>query len=313
MKRKNGSNPRFVLGSTDLRFFVVIAKASSLAAASRSLDVSRSAVTQRLAQLEDRLRCRLIDRTTRHLKLTEEGQLLLSRARTLLGGLDELTDALGVRQEVVSGHLRIAAPLGFGRRYVAPLAAVFRDRHPAVSVTLSLTERPAALEDNLDLIIHIGELRNSSRILVRLAPNQRIVCASPKYLASAGEPASPVELTSHACLALRENDEDVTLWRFHGKGRKGAAVRITPAMASNDGEAVRLWALEGLGIMVRSEWDVADDLRAGRLVRILTRYQLPSADVVALLAGKRGERTARANAFLKLLQERMQPVPWRSL
>jgi DNA-binding transcriptional LysR family regulator len=302
-----------VLSSSDLRFFVVVASASSLAAASRALDVSRSAVTQRLSQLEARLRCRLLNRSTRHLKLTEEGQLLLSRARALLEDLDELSDTLGLRQDVVSGHLRIAAPLGFGRRYVAPLAAVFQARNPAVTITLTLTERPAiAAEDNWDLIIHIGELRNSSLVMVHLAPNERIACASPAYLAARGEPNTPADLASHACLALRENDEDVTLWRFRDRNRKAIPVRIASAMSSNDGETVRLWACEGLGIMVRSEWDVADDLRAGRLRRVLTRYRLPSADVVALV-GKRSGRTARANAFLQALQERMRPVPWRSL
>ena len=299
------------LSSADLRFFLVVASGPSLAAASRSLDVSRSAVTQRLNQLEARLRCRLLDRSTRHLRLTEEGQLLLGRAHTVLDDLDDIANVLSVRRDVVSGHLRIAAPLGFGRRYIAPIAAVFRERNPSVTVTLTLTDRPAiADEGNWDLIINIGELKNSSLVMVRLAPNERIVCASPAYLAAHGEPGEPAELTGHASLALRQNDEDVTLWRFEARNRKTIPVRVSPIMASNDGEAVRAWALQGLGIMVRSEWDVAGDLRSGRLRRILTRYRLPSADVVALL-GKRGGRTARANAFLKLMQDRLRPIPWR--
>ena len=299
------------LSSGDLRFFVVVADAPSLAAASRYLDVSRSAVTQRLNQLEQRLRCRLLDRSTRHLRLTEEGRLLLDRARTLLGDLDELSDTLGVRQDVVSGHLRVAAPLGFGRRYVAPIAALFRQHNPGVSMTLTLTDRPAVPdENNWDLIIHIGELKNSSLVMVRLAGNDRFVCAAPEYLEARGEPDRPEELPSHDCLALRQNDEDVTLWRFVDRQRKTIPVRVTPAMASNDGEVVRRWALDGLGIMVRSEWDIADDLNSGKLLRILPRYRLPAADVVAFL-GKRGGRTARSNAFLKLLQDSLRPSPWR--
>lgn len=300
------------LSSADLRFFLVIAGAPSLAVASRSLDVSRSAVTQRLNQLETRLRCRLMDRTTRHLRLTEEGQLLLVRARIVLDDLDDIVDVLSARRDVVSGHLRILAPLGFGRRYVTPIAAGFRERNPGVTVTLTLTDRSAIADDgNWDLIINIGELKNSSLVMVSLAPNERIACAAPSYVAAHGEPTEPALLTAHACLALRQNDEDVTLWRFVGRNRKTIPVRIAPAMSSNDGEAVRTWALQGLGIMVRSEWDVAEDLRAGRLRRILTRYRLPSADVVALL-GRRGGRTARANAFLKLMQDRLRPIPWRS-
>lgn len=302
---------QIALGSADLHFFIAVAGAHSLAAASRSLDVSRSAVTQRLSQLEAKLRCRLLDRTTRHLRLTEEGQLLLDRARVVLGELDAITDTLSGRQDVVSGHLRIAAPLGFGRRYIAPVAAAFRERNPDVTITLTLTDRPAiADESNWDLIIHIGELKSSSLVMVRLAGNERFACASPDYLKSRGVPTDPMELASHICLALRQNDEDVTMWRFVDRHRKTTPVRVAPAMSSNDGEAVRSWALDGLGIMVRSEWDVADDLAHGRLVRVLSRYRLPSADVVALL-GRRSGRAARVNAFLKLLQERFRPNPWR--
>ena len=238
--------------------------------------------------------------------------MLLDRADNLLRDLDELAGTLGVRHDLVSGHLRIAAPLGFGRRYVAPVVAAFRKLNPAVTTTLMLTDRPAvSAESNWDLVIHIGELRNSSLVMVRLAPNSRVVCASPSYLAAQGEPAQPADLAGHACLALRQNDEDVTLWRFVDRQRKTIPVRINPAMASNDGEVVRVWALAGLGIMVRSEWDTADDLRAGRLRRVLSRYRLPSADVVALL-GDRGGRTARAEAFLRLLKENLQPIPWRT-
>lgn len=299
------------LNSVDLRFFLVVAGAPSLAAASRALDVSRSAVTQRLGQLEARLRCRLVDRTTRHLRLTEEGELLLNRARDVLENLDEISDILSSRHDVVSGHLHVAAPLGFGRRYISDVAAAFRERNPGVTVTLTLTDRPTLNESNWDLIVHIGELKNSSAVMVRLAPNDRVICAAPAYLAAHGEPTEPAQLTGHACLALRQNDEDVTLWRFSDAQRKTIPVRIAPAMSSNDGEVVRAWALQGLGILVRSEWDVADDVRAGRLRRILPRYRLPSADVVALLS-KRGGRTARANEFLKMVRTHLQPVPWRS-
>jgi len=303
------------LSSEALRFFVAVANAPSLAAASRSLDVSRSAVTQRLSQLEARLRCRLIHRTTRQIRLTEEGQLLLTRACSILENLDEIADVLSNRSDVVSGHLRIAAPLGFGRRFITPLAAVFRARNPAVRITLTLTDRPAvavAADGDWDLIVNIGELRNSSLVMVHLASNERIACAAPAYLAAQGEPSHPDDLATHNCLALRQNEEDVTLWRFLDRHKKTIAVRINPTMASNDGETIRAWALDGLGIIVRSEWDVAEDLRCGRLTRILPRYRLPPADVVALL-GKRGNRTARLNAFLELLQGRLRPIPWRPL
>lgn len=299
------------LTSADLRFFVTLAGAPSLAAASRVLDVTRSAVTQRLAQLEARLSCRLLDRSKRRLRPTAEGQLLLARARVLLAELEELGGLLTARREVVSGHLRVSAPLGFGRRYVTPVLAAFRHQFPSVSVTLTLTDHPAtADEDNWDVIVHIGELRNSSLVMVRLAPNERVLCAAPSYLAKRAPLRAPADLAAHACLALRQNEEDVTLWRFADRRGKTIPTRVTPAMASNDGESVHAWALAGLGIIVRSEWDVVADLKSGRLRRVLPGYSLPSADVVALL-GRRGGRTARANAFVKMLQDSLKPTPWR--
>ena len=131
------------LSTEDLRFFIVVAGSVSLAAAARSLDVTPPAVTQRLRHLEGRLGVRLVERTTRRLRLTQEGQLLIDRAQVVLAGLDDITETLRDRRGVVGGHLRLAAPLGFGRHYVAPVVAAFRKLNPGVNVTLSLTDRPA--------------------------------------------------------------------------------------------------------------------------------------------------------------------------
>ena len=268
-------------------------------------------MTQRLRQLESRVGCLLLERSTRRLRLTEEGRLLLDRSRALLDDLDDITGLLNLRRNVISGNLRIAAPLGFGRRFITPLLAHFREQHPSVQVSLTLTDRPVAAEDgHWDLIIHIGELKDSSMVMVRLAANEGFLVASPAYLAARGEPAEPADLLRHDCLALRQNEEDVTLWRFVDQQRRTVPVRIAPVMSSNDGEVVRTWALRGCGLVVRSEWDVADDLRSGRLVRVLPHLRLPSADVVVLL-NKRGGRTARASTFLGLLQDSLKPVPWR--
>ena len=299
------------ISTEDLRFFLVVARGASLAAAARSLDVTASAVTQRLRQLEQRIGVRLLNRTTRRLRVTEEGRLLIDRTRAILADLDDLTEKLSARRSLVGGHLRVIAPLGFGRRYVAPVAALFRRQNPAVNVTLGLSDRPAVTaDDDSDLIIHIGELKDSSRVMHRLAPNERFVCAAPSYLAEHDEPENPIQLSAHACLTLRQNDEDVTFWRFANPQRKSFSIRITSAMTSNDGEIVHAWARDGLGVIIRSEWDVADDLKAGKLKRILTPFRLPSANIVALL-GARGDRTARANEFLRLLQVSLRPVPWR--
>ncbi|TGD96615.1 LysR family transcriptional regulator [Methylobacterium nonmethylotrophicum] len=303
-----------MLNTDDLRFFAAIADAPSLAAASRALDVSPPAVTQRLRALEERLGVHLVDRAGRHLALTDEGELLAERGRAVLESLGDLDEALAARRGQVVGHLRIVAPLGFGRRHVAPVAAAFQQAHPQVAIDLLLSDRIGGVPSGTwDLAIHVGEIAQAAPGLIarRLAPNARLVCAAPAYLAARGTPATPGDLRDHACIALRENDEDVTLWRFRREDGAEERIRVEPRLASNDGEVVRRWALSGRGIILRSEWDVADDLRAGRLVRLLGPYALPDAPVVALLGARRA-RAARTGRFLEALAGTLDPPPWRS-
>jgi DNA-binding transcriptional LysR family regulator len=304
-----------MLSSADLTFFAAVAGAESLAGAARALDVTPSAVTQRLQQLEARLGVRLVDRAGRRLTLTDEGETLAAQGRALLDGLAALTERIGARRGAVGGHLRVLAPLGFGRRHVAPAAARFCAAHPDVTLDLALSDRLGRMpETSWDVAVHIGALRDSSLVAHRLGPNERFACASPDYVARHGAPATPAELRRHSCLALRENDEDVTLWRFRPAGGAAAGpatpVRVQPRLASNDGDVVRDWALAGEGVIVRSEWSVADDLRAGRLVRLLADHTLPRADVVALVAARAG-RSARTARFVEHLRAWLRPPPWR--
>jgi DNA-binding transcriptional LysR family regulator len=267
-------------------------------------------VTQRLAALEKRLGVRLLERTGKRVALTDEGHLLAARGRRICEELGSLSDALGSRRGVVAGHLRVLAPLGFGHRYVAPAVAQVRRDHPEVTATLTLSDRPGRIaEDSWDVMVHIGELRDSALIMQRIAPNRRILCAAPSYLRRHGVPRRPEDLRGHACLALRENDEDVTLWRFSSASGDVAGVRIDPVMASTEGAVVHDWALAGMGIMVRSEWDVAADLRAGRLSPLLPGWRLPDADVIALLPS-REVRYARTSHFLECLRREVAARPW---
>lgn len=300
-----------MLSTDDVAFFSRVARSASLAAASRSLGVSAPAVSQRLRSLEARLGVRLIDRSTRHLRLTEEGRLLLERGESLLKELGQITDALKARQQKVSGHLRVAASFGFGMRFVAPVVAQFRRIHAEVTVELVLSENPSRIgSDSWDVMVHVGPLKDSRLIAKFLASNRRIACVSPSYIRRRGIPAVPEELADHECIALEENDEDSTLWRFTRSGSAPVGVRIEPVMGSNSGEAVHAWALAGLGVIVRSEWDVAEDLREGRLVELLPDWQLPSADVAALVSSRAGQ-TARSRRFMALLEASLNPPPWR--
>lgn len=267
------------------------------------------AVTQRLRALEGRVGVKLIERTSRGLSLTDEGELVASEGATIIAAV--LSERLASRTSQVWGHLRVAAPYGFGRRYIAPIVQEFASKHPAVSGTLELFESPIRqMSESWDIVVHIGSLPESDRLVTTLAPNQRVLCASPGYLQHSLPILKPGELVLHRCLALRENNEDVTLWRFAHSKHGNTTVRVKPSMSSNDGEIIRDWALAGLGVMVRSEWDVADDLAAGRLQAVLPYWSSPQADVVALLHARHG-RSSRTNKFLQALRDSLNPPPWR--
>lgn len=300
-----------MFNSDDLRFFNVLASCASLAEAARKLDVTPPAVTQRLQALEARIGMRLIDRSGRRLVLTDEGDLVASHGMRVAEAMEVLAEALANRKKAVSGHLRIAAPHGFGRLHVAPVADAFAKAHPGVTVTLELSDHPGAqLLESSDVIVHIGPPAGQDQIVTTLAPNRRILCASPAYLGQVSPVQAPSDLVRHRCLVVRENDEDVTLWRFQHASREPQTVRIRPTMCSNDGAVVRDWALAGQGVAVRSEWNVAADLSAGRLKRVLPGWELPPADVVAMLGARFG-RSARTTAFLAMLRQSLSPAPWR--
>ncbi|HET9629699.1 MAG TPA: LysR family transcriptional regulator [Novosphingobium sp.] len=300
-----------MISNEDLLFFQVLAASSSLAEAARKLNVTPPAVTQRLRGLETRVGVKLVERTSRGLNLTDEGELIAEEGAAIILALDELSERLSLRTNEVRGNLRVAAPFGFGRHYVAPVVQAFAAAHPGVTVTLDLFENPVRqLAYSWDLIIHIGALGESDRLVTTLAQNRRIACAAPAYLAAQPHLRHPRDLQAHRCLALRENNEDVTLWRFSRAAGQPVTVRIRPVMSSNDGEIVREWALLGSGIMVRSEWDVADDLAAGRLVEVLPGWSCPGADVVALLNTRHG-RSRRSSAFIEALRASLVGPPWR--
>jgi DNA-binding transcriptional LysR family regulator len=161
-----------------------------------------------------------------------------------------------------------------------------------------------------DVMFHIGELHDSSMVRYTIAPNNRLLCAAPRYLKRKGTPLAPEDLNGHECIPLRENNEDVSLWKFT-RGQTTRHVRIDPALVSNDGDVVRQWAIQGKGIIARSEWDVADALKSGQLVPLLPEWKLAPADVVALVPQRKG-MSARVKAFITFVNEHFSPSPpWR--
>lgn len=296
---------------SDLDFFATVAQSPSLAAAARALNVSSSAVTQRLQDLERRVGAQLIDRSSRGVILTDEGETLALRGTSIRDAVADLGEALSGQGDVVRGCLRVVAPFGFGRAHIAPIVAAFAAQHSSLSVELTLTDRLQRHPmTQWDLAILIGTRRDSRMAIRTLAPNNRVLCAAPAYLERAGAPQTPRDLLDYACLVVRENDEDVTVWSMHSAATGTTRVRITPRLACNDGDVAQRWARAGQGILLRSEWSVADDLRTGRLVRVLPEYDVPSADVLLLINPQRA-RTKRSERFVEALVSAFDPIPWR--
>src|SRR3954462_14018281 len=299
----------------DLRFMDALDRTGSLSAAARSLNVTPPALSMRLKKLERSLGINLVVRSPRHVRFTSEGERLVAEARSLLEQINAMPDALAGEGRSLAGRLHVVSSFGFGRIHVAPLIARFADAYPSVRVTLDLSEKPWTESKTADVVIHIGTVRDSSWVAHLLARNARWLCASPSYLRRRGTPSHPRELAQHACLSVRENEEDVTLWRYknsHTSSRRSEALRISPALTSNNGEVVREWAVAGLGVGLRSEWDVAPSVKRGELRRLFIEYEFEGADILALVPTRRGV-SARVSHFVESLKTRFQPkAPWRS-
>jgi DNA-binding transcriptional LysR family regulator len=262
--------------------FQLVAARGSLSAAGRELGISTSAVSKRLARLEQHLGVRLLHRTTRRLSLTDEGDLYLQGAARILAEIDDLEHRVGSRRVTPQGLIRVNASFGFGRRHVAPALLEFARRHPEVQVQLDVSDRPLNLvEEGYDVGIRVGAPGDTSLVARRLARNHRVVCGSPAYLAARGVPRTPRDLARHDCLILRQDGADYGLWRF-GSGGRSETVRVRGSLACNDGEVVRDWAMAGRGLILRSWWDVADVVARGELVTVLDGYRTPEADVYAV-------------------------------
>lgn len=286
--------------SSELLLVVELARAGGMSAAARELDVTPAAVSKRLAQIEARLGVRLFNRSTRRLSLTAEGEVYLENARRILGEIDDLDALIASRQTAPRGLLKVNAPLGFGRSYIAPAIAEFAQQYPEVSLQLQLTDRPADfVREAFDVAVRFGDLPDTSLIARKIAPNRRLVCASPGYLKKRGTPATPHDLARHQCIVLRQNDAAYGLWRFT-KGRRSETVKVRGNLSSNDGEVTLTWGLAGLGILQRAEWDLARYLRSGRLVQVLEDYALPQADIYAVFP-ERHHLSAKVRVFVDFL------------
>ncbi len=295
---------------SELAFFIQLVRLGSLAATARELNLTPPAVSKRLAQLEQRLGVRLLNRTTRSISLTAEGELYLVNAQRILGEIEEMERQVSSSRAEPKGLLRVNAPLGFGRTHVGPAISSFVQRHPEVEVQLQLTDRPINLPDDaIDVAIRFGDLPDSRLIARKIASNRRRLCATPSYLDRCGHPQAPKDLAQHNCIVLRQNDLAFGVWRFN-RGKQSESVKVHGGLSTNDGEVALNWALDGHGILMRAEWNLARYLRSGELVEVLEDYETPPADIYAVYL-ERLNLSAKVSFFIEHLREFFRREAWK--
>ena len=289
-------------GMSDLAFFALLAKNGNMAMTAQQMGVTPSTVTKRLAAVETRLGVRLLHRTTRRMSLTDEGELFLREGARILDDLTLLEQRLAGARARPRGLLKVHATLGFGRQHVAPAVANFTARYPDVQVQLDLSDRAVnVVGEGYDVAIHIGELPDARLTARRIVCNQRVLCATPDYLARTGTPAHPTDLQRHQCIVLRQSDETFGLWHFQA-GTRSESVKVRGDLSTNDGEVALNWALAGRGILMRSTWNTAPYFRQGALTQVLSPWRMPPADIVAVYPSKEN-LSAKTRAFIDFLVE----------
>ena len=293
----------------DLALFLRVLDLGSITAAAHSLDLSVAVASQRLKRLEKELGVRLLHRTTRRLHPTPEGAALAEQGRVLVEELETLGAGLREAAQEIAGTLRMTMSASFGRQYVSPRLPAFLARHPKLRLSIHLSDNVVDLvSEGFDLAIRIGVLDDSRLVARRIAPNRRVLCASPDYLHRRGRPRTPGDLADHDCLLLFGSGGRQDVWRLGTPTGGEVAVRVQGRLESNFGEVLRDASLAGEGIVIHSLWHVADDLRAGRLEVVLPDYPLATTAISAVMPQRRLV-PPRVRAFTEFLIEEFGDAP----
>ncbi|MSQ89639.1 MAG: LysR family transcriptional regulator [Betaproteobacteria bacterium] len=292
----------------EMSVFSKVVAAGSLSAAARDLGISTAVVSRRLAALEARLGVRLVNRTTRRLALTDEGAGYHEACTRILGEIEDADAAAAARRVEPQGLLKVALPASFGLKHIAPLIPPFTARFPKIELALSLSDRVVnVIEEGYDLAIRIGELGDSSLAARKLAPNRRVVCASPRYLETRPALRQPDDLLHHNCLTT--TDLQMT-WEYQGPDGKRGTVRVAGHYACDNWEVLREWALAGLGVALKSTWDVRRHLADGTLVSLLPGYDFSSEVAIYAIYPHRRHLPAKTRVFIDYLSESFGPEPY---
>jgi DNA-binding transcriptional LysR family regulator len=292
----------------EMSVFARIVAAGSLSAAARDLSLSPALVSRRLAALEARLGVRLLHRTTRSLHLTVEGARYYDACSRVLAEIEDANAEVSRGRAEPQGALKVALPASFGHQHVAPLIVQFAERYPKVELALSLSDRRVSVVDEgFDVAITIAHLEDSSLAARKLAPNRRVVCASPTYLHKHGTPRTPEDLVAHNCLTT----SDFTMtWDYKDPHGRAGAARVRGRYACDNWEVLREWALAGLGVALKSTWDVYRHLQDGSLVALFAGYSFHSDVAIYAVYPHRRLLPAKTRVFIDFLAKSFGPEPY---
>lgn len=302
MEGKLPISEKMPLTTDDFRFFVKLVEAGGLSAAARRLGSSPPAVSRRLSSLEARLGTTLVIRSSRCFTLTQEGQRFNERALLVVAEMDDILAELNDEQSALRGRLRIAAPMEVGRRRLAPLLSQFQALHPQLEVELILSDAGQDLvRDELDFAFRTTMPEDTSLVCQTLLKSRRVVCATPDYLAKHGQLETPEDLNHHNCLRLVRGRLVFDEWKFQ-RDSVPVQVQVRGTLSSTSGEVVHGWVLAGLGVALKAEWDIAEDLAKGHLVACLERFSVAELCLYGVFQ-PRPRQTRRLRVLLDYLHE----------
>jgi DNA-binding transcriptional LysR family regulator len=291
---------------TDMEIFARVVTAGSMSAAGREMGLSPAVISKRVRRLEERLGARLLQRTTRQIALTEDGQGYYERVIGILASIEEAESYVTRRNLAPRGTLKITAPTSFGRMHIAPYLGRFAALYPDLSLNLTLSDTFVDIVgEGFDLAVRIAALENSSLIARRLAPNHRVICASPAYLERRGMPKSLADLSRHNCVFASHQD----LWQLEGP-EGPTTLRVSGNLQTNSSEVVREAVTAGLGVALRSTWDVGPALQRGDLEIVLPQYRESRRVAVYAVYPSRRFLPARVRIFIDFLAELYGPEPY---
>ncbi|WP_100632601.1 LysR family transcriptional regulator [Pseudomonas qingdaonensis] len=293
----------------DLAVFVHVVERQSFSAAARDLHLAPKTVSKQIARLEQALGTTLFQRNTRNLRITDEGRAIAERARVALAVLEEVQELATGGSRELSGTIRMTAPTPFGRKFVAPAIDDFCRLHPRVGFDLRLSDQVQDLYGgDLDMAVRMGELADSRLVARRVAGNRRVLAASPAYLKAHGRPEKPDDLARHNCLVFAYPGLLQNTWPLR-KGRREQSVAVSGSLCSDSGDVLHAWCVAGLGISLRETWDIHEELRDGRLVRVLPEWEATPSKI-SIVRARREPVPRRLTAFSDFLVERWRDAPW---